>query len=227
MTYELVVFDIAGTTLKDDEDVVAKSFKTALSKSGIHIEAEELNRFMGYRKIDAIRMILEEEEENVSDHVINAIHEEFLDLINQHYSTADIQEIEGASDVFKELRSQGIKIGINTGFSSTTTKIIATRLGWLENELVDATISSDEVAEGRPHADMIHSLMKTFEISSSKAVVKVGDTPSDLMEGKNADCGLTIGVLYGTHSRDELSAYPHDYLINDIKELNSILAENI
>ena len=61
MKIELVVFDIAGTTLKDEEDVVANSFTTALSNHGIEISAEDMNRVMGYRKIDAIKMVLNDE----------------------------------------------------------------------------------------------------------------------------------------------------------------------
>jgi phosphonatase-like hydrolase len=226
MKIKLVVFDIAGTTLQDNEDVVANSFTTALSNHGIELKKDDLSRVMGYRKIDAINMILSEEGIEQTEEEIDQIHTEFLNLINKHYSTAEIHEIGGASDVFDVLKSNGIKVAINTGFSKITTSIIVDRMGWKKRGLIDAFIASDEVAHGRPAADMINKLMADLKIESSHYVAKVGDTPSDLMEGTNAKCGLTIGVLYGTHTREQLIEYPHDYLIKDIKELKSIILDN-
>lgn len=223
MKIKLVVFDIAGTTLKDDADVVANNFTKALQLSGLHIENEEMNKVMGYRKIDAITMILKEHKIDFSKELVDHIHQTFLDLINEHYKTSPIEEIEGASDVFKSLKSAGIKAAINTGFSRSTTDIIIDRMGWIENNLIDMSVSSDEVEEGRPFPFMIESIKKEFGISDPKEVAKVGDTPSDLLEGNNADCGLNIGVLYGTHTKKELEDYPHDFLIEDISEVKSLV----
>jgi phosphoglycolate phosphatase-like HAD superfamily hydrolase len=70
---------------------------------------------------------------------------------------------------------------------------------------------------------MIEELRKRFGIHSPAEVIKVGDTPSDLLEGKNAGCGKTIGVLYGTHNRAELEDYPHDYLAENIEDLTKAI----
>lgn len=225
MKIELVVFDIAGTTLKDEEDVVANSFTQALANHGINISAEEMNHVMGYRKIDAIKMVLKDKAIEVSEETVHAIHDEFLQLINNHYKEAPIEEIDGASSLFKSLHENGVKIAVNTGFSRSTTDIIIDRMGWMENGLIDTSATSDEVNEGRPSSDMIRKIMAELDITDTKAVAKVGDTPSDLMEGKNAECGITIGVLYGTHRKEELIDYPHDYLIEDISELSDILIQ--
>ena len=225
MNIQLVVFDIAGTTLKDEEDVVANCFTKALSNHGIDISAEEMNRVMGYRKIDAIKMVLDDKAIEVREEKVQAIHDEFLELINKHYTEAPIEEIDGASSLFKSLKEKGIKIAINTGFSRSTTDIIIDRMGWKENGLIDTSATSDEVNQGRPSADMINKIMAELDITDIKSVAKVGDTPSDLMEGTNAGCAITVGVLYGTHTKEELIDYPHDYLISDISELNEILTK--
>lgn len=226
MKIKLVVFDIAGTTLKDDADVVANNFTKALQLGGLHIENEEMNKVMGYRKIDAIKMILEEHNIEYTNEQIDQIHQTFQDLINEHYKTSPIEEIEGASELFKSLKSEGIKVALNTGFSRSTTNIIIDRMGWIEHDLIDMSVTSDEVEEGRPFPFMIKSIMNEFGITDSKEVAKVGDTPSDLLEGRNADCGLNIGVLYGTHTKEELEAFPHHYLIKDISEVKSLVLEH-
>ena len=51
----------------------------------------------------------------------------------------------------------------------------------------DAWFSPDAVnSKGRPYPYMIFENMKKLEIDSVKKVVKVGDTISDILEGKNA-----------------------------------------
>ncbi len=89
--------------------------------------------------------------------------------------------------------------------------------------MIDATISSDEVARGRPYPDMILELMRRMGVSDPQRVAKVGDTPADLEEGRNACCGLIVGVTRGTHSRDELERYPHTHLIGTVAELPTLL----
>src|ERR1700716_2694183 len=57
-TIQLVVFDIAGTTVQDKGDV-AQAFIGAFREAGITIPEEDVKKVMGFRKIDAIRLLLE------------------------------------------------------------------------------------------------------------------------------------------------------------------------
>ena len=226
MNLELFVFDIAGTTLNDTGGIVAECFKQALKENGKDFSQDQINKVMGYRKMDAIRMLLEEKGANLSaleEKQIHQIHDLFLQKINSYYHNKDIKEIDGVSELFSELAKRDIKIALNTGFSRSTTDIIVQKLGWYDAGLIDTSITSDEVPQGRPHPDMINTLVQRLGISSNSAVAKVGDTPSDLLEGKNADCGLTIGVLYGTHTKDQLLKFDHDYLISTPAEILTIL----
>jgi phosphoglycolate phosphatase-like HAD superfamily hydrolase len=54
---------------------------------------------------------------------------------------------------------------------------------------------------------MIHHLMRRFALLDARRVAKVGDTARDMLEGKNAGCGLVIGkhphplgTLHTTHT---------------------------
>ncbi len=225
MKPRLVVFDIAGTTLNDTANSVNDSFRGALKNHGISATQEEINAVMGYKKKTAIQTILTSlPNQESSPELVEQIHDSFLELINEYYrSSPDIVEIDGASQLFGELKEAGIKVALDTGFSRSTTDIILERTGWVRNGLIDASKASDEVEDGRPHPFMIQALMADLNISKSSNVVKVGDTPSDLMEGENAKCGLTVGVLYGTHTRSQLKDFHHDYLIEDITELKTLI----
>ena len=54
---ELVVFDMAGTTVRDRGNV-ADAFLAACKEHGIELERAEVKKVMGFRKKDAIRMLL-------------------------------------------------------------------------------------------------------------------------------------------------------------------------
>ncbi|MEO1021995.1 MAG: HAD-IA family hydrolase [Bacteroidota bacterium] len=225
MGIKLVVFDLAGTTVDDSEDSVNVCFREALQEHEIDAPRDLVNSVMGIKKIHAIQQILKTvAPERATEETITAVHDLFLQKINNHYNTSDqVKEIDGVTDVFQTLKNEGIKVAFNTGFSRSTADIIANRLGWYEHNLIDSSACSDEVEKGRPYPYMIERIMEQLELENTSEVAKIGDTPSDLEEGKNANCGITIGVLYGTHDREELEGLPHDFLVNQIQDVIPLL----
>ena len=225
---KLAIFDLAGTTVDDSENAVFQCFRDALNEKGIDAPLELVNSVMGIKKLQAITEILEQvAPDRTSDVLAQEIHDTFLQNINRHYTESEtVREVEGTSQMFRELKNNNIKVAFNTGFSRSTADIIANRLGWYEHKLIDASACSDEVQEGRPEPFMIQKIMNELEISDPADVAKIGDTPSDLDEGKNAGCGLTIGVLYGTHNRNELEDYTHDHLVSNTHEIIELITND-
>jgi phosphonatase-like hydrolase len=119
-----------------------------------------------------------------------------------------------------------VKVALNTGFSRDIAQTLIDRLNWERDELIDASVTSDEVDRGRPHPDMIRRLMLKLGVSDPRRVAKVGDTPADLLEGKNAGCGLIVGVTQGSCAREQLEQFPHDYLIGAVAELPELLNQS-
>jgi len=97
------------------------------------------------------------------------------------------------------------------------------RLGWRHAGLLDATVASDEVPQGRPAPDMICRAMELTGVTDASRVVKVGDTPSDLQEGQAAGCGWIVGVTAGSHTREQLCVHPHTHLLPAITDLLPLL----
>lgn len=222
---QLVVFDMAGTTVHD-EDFVHQALADALQAAGIDTTRDEINDVMGYPKPIAIKNILEanDEPEQSLENRTEHIHDDFLARMNAFYREHPaVREITGASDTFKALRKAGVRVALDTGFSRTTADIIIDRLGWKSASLIDASVTSDEVDRGRPYPDMIRRIMGLTGISDMADVAKVGDTPSDLLEGEQAGCHFNIGVTYGSHTSDQLAEYPHTHLVSDIKEIPALL----
>lgn len=215
LPFDLAVFDVAGTTVRD-EKFVALAFQSALTKFGHDIEMEKLDAVMGLAKPVAIGIVLDMDPE--SDAVLE-IFEAFREEMVRFYQEDDrVEPIPGAVEVFNFLRENGVKVALDTGFDREITDIILGRLGWDETVL-DSSITSDEVKQGRPHADMIQALMVEFRIPSAKRVIKIGDTVSDIGEGRNAGCGLVIGVLSGTDTEEILAAESPDLILGSVAEM--------
>ncbi len=70
---------------------------------------------------------------------------------------------------------------------------------------------------------MIFHAMRTLGIQSVHEVIKIGDTPADLLSGYNAGCIGNIGVLSGANKKETLLEFPHTHIINDITELPKLI----
>jgi phosphonatase-like hydrolase len=228
---ELVVFDLAGTTVYDG-DAVNAAFRTTLAAWGLETDPAVVNNVMGLPKPEAIRILLEQcgkprrippTAENIS-----AIHEEFTTRMCNYYAVDPaVHEIPGATSAFTTLRHTGIKVALNTGFFRMITDVLLGRLGWHSPAVIDAVVSSDEVPQGRPHPDMIRHLMGHLNVQDPRRVAKVGDTRADLEEGTNAGCALVIGVTTGSFSREQLEACPHSHILESVAEVPALLNADI
>ena len=219
---DLVVFDMAGTTV-NDEDGVNRCIRDALKGVGLEVASPDVNRVMGLPKPRAISLLIEQYGRSADlGPRLESIHADFVRQSMEFYaSDPAVHEIPGASLVFDRLRSGGLRIGLNTGFNRAITDVILDRMRW--GERIDAAIASDEVSRGRPFPDMIRELMRRLGVVQAARVAKVGDTPADLEEGHNAGCGLIVGVTSGTHTRAELAPFPHTHLVDSVRDLPNLL----
>jgi len=227
---KLVVFDLAGTTVHDDGTIVV-AFQEAMDAFGYAVTPEAVNPLMGYHKPLAIKKMLiacESDAAKITNELIDEIHARFQHEMIQFYKTSStVEPLPFAEAAFAELQSRGVKVGLNTGFSKAIADTVLQRLGWLENGLANMLVASDEVPSGRPDPFMIHRMMEVGQIIDSKAVVKVGDTEVDVMEGKNARCLLSIAVTTGAFTKEALLPFEPDYILKSLEELVPILEAHI
>jgi phosphonatase-like hydrolase len=224
MELDLVVFDIAGTTVNDEESV-NRCVRSALEAVGLSVTPAQVNAVMGVPKPIALATLIGESpmRDQLIDRVAE-IHRDFVSRTVAFYETdRSVFEVPGASAVFRALHAAGIKVALDTGFDREITDVILGRLGWKNAGLIDATVTSDEVARGRPHPDMIQHLMARLDLADSSRVAKIGDTPSDIEEGKNAGCGMVVGVTRGTHTREQLEPSGPTHLIETVADLPRLL----
>ncbi|MCJ8209594.1 HAD hydrolase-like protein [Mucilaginibacter sp. RS28] len=227
---KLVVFDLAGTTVKDKAHDVSRALINAMETYGYTVSFDDVDPIMGYQKTVAIKMLLDKHEPNsdkVTVELINQIHETFVEMMLAHYRTSPgISSLPQVEETFEALHQLGIKVGLDTGFTRNIADAIIGRLQWQEKGLIDYVIGSDEVEQGRPYPFMIQKLMYYAQVEDPQQVVKVGDTAVDMEEGLNAGCKLVVGVTTGIYSREELlKASPHHVIDNVADILELIKAE--
>lgn len=224
--YQLVVFDMAGTTVRDRGNVAA-AFIEACKEYGIDMPLEEVKKVMGFRKIDAIRILLSKTQlaDGIDkEELIERIHDSFTQKMIRFYETdTELSPLPHAEETFNWLKEQGVKIALNTGFTRAITDAILNRLHWNNSAAIDFVITSDEVPEGRPQPYMIQEIMKVLEITDAASVVKIGDTEVDVKEGRSAGCGLVVSVTTGAYTRGQLEQYHPDKIIDSLAELPSLI----
>lgn len=228
MSIELVVFDMAGTTVKD-KNFVGVAFQNAMKAYGYEIGIAHINPIMGYEKPLAIRMMLEKHEgdkQKITDQLVDAIHTLFVDSMIRFYETSDdIVPLPNVEETFEVLRGAGVRIALDTGFSRNIADVIIARLGWQDK--IDFLVASDEVEHGRPYPDMIEKIKGALGIRSSDVIAKVGDTEVDINEGINSGCKYSIGITTGAFTREALLPYKPTHIIDDISEVIAIISVDI
>jgi phosphonatase-like hydrolase len=226
MKIRLIVLDMGGTTVHDG-DAVNTCLRDALKCERVYVSRDEVNEVMGMPKPVAIRILVEskrKDEVPAPQALIDVLYREFFERMLRHYRTdSAVRPMPYADELFRELRAKAVKVALDTGFSRPVADAILDRLGWTVGPLLDATVTSDEVARGRPFPDLIERAMELTGVTDPKAVAKVGDTPSDLQEGTAAGCGLVIGVTNGSHRHDQLAHWQHTHLISSLRELPALV----
>ncbi len=221
---KLIVFDLAGTTVNDNKDV-PRILQSIFKKIHTRISIQEACEVMGIPKPVAIRMLLERHKyPYISEMLVLEMHAHFVAKMSKFYQQHEsVIEKEGASDVFKICKQHGIKVVVDTGFDRSIVVPLLERMGWEKKKLIDGSVTSDEVANGRPYPDMIYKAMELTGVTDIASVAKVGDTMSDIQQGTTAGCPWVIGVTTGAYTHDELQKGPHTHLVQNLVEILPIL----
>lgn len=117
------------------------------------------------------------------------------------------------------LARRGLRLGVATSDSEAGARATLKTLGVDAGTLFVAGYDSGHGA--KPGAGMALAFMRRYDLAA-EAVAMVGDNLHDLEMGRAAGCGLCVGVLTGTSTRDELAPLA-DEVIDGIDHLEALL----
>jgi phosphonoacetaldehyde hydrolase len=122
---------------------------------------------------------------------IDAMYTEFEPMLDARLGDHS-KLIPGTAEIVHALRQQDIKIGSTTGYSHST---MAYLLNQSEKQgyTPDACVCPSDVPAGRPFPWMCYLNAIQLQTYPLGAMVKVGDTLPDMLEGRNAGM-WTVGV---------------------------------
>merc|ERR1719188_838988 len=159
---DLMVCDMAGTTVEEG-GIVYKTLQLSMNEFGLNVSDEAIEPWHGAKKEAVIEHFslkagipeheLESKITTIGDAFINSIEDSYFSKAStiEHIDTS-------LFSFFKQLQAAGIKVALDTGYPKNIQEGLVQRLGF--DKVVDAYISSYEVAEGRPYPYMVHRLME-------------------------------------------------------------------
>jgi phosphonoacetaldehyde hydrolase len=196
-----VMLDWAGTTVDHGSLAPVLALKTLFARHGIVLSTEDARRDMGLLKRDHIQAILALPNIGAEWHALFGRQpgtEEVAQLFNEfgpvqmEIITHHSQLIEGVADTVKNWQNRGLLIGSTTGYTREMLAPVLTQAadgGYRP----DASVCPDEVGAGRPAPWMLARNAQLLNVYPPISCVKIGDTISDIEEGRNAGM-WTIGL---------------------------------
>ena len=192
-----------------------------MAPSQIYVRNKEKSANEVGLKSEVIKYFINDRKLNSPNKIQEHLESEFNYFLKNEYTKNNSVKLihPDLPDYFNNLRYNGIKVTLNTGYNKDIQNLLIDKLNM--TNFIDDCISSDEVTYGRPYPFMIHKLMNRNNISDINNVIKIGDSVMDIKEGKNAGC-KTVGVLSGADSRGILVEEDPDFIVSNIIDIKFI-----
>jgi phosphonoacetaldehyde hydrolase len=213
---EMVVLDWAGTAVDFGSMAPILALEDVFTRNGIAVTRTQLRLSMGLAKKDHIREVLALREiaAKWQEHYGSASTEADVERLYAEFTPRMMDEITpssvlipGVREFASALRQRGIKLGGTTGYTRAQMERLmhgAAQQGYQ----LDLSLCPEDVGGGRPHPWMCCRLAIELRVSALARCVKIGDTPSDMAEGRNAGM-WTIGV---TTTGNSVGLPPQEWL---------------
>ncbi len=215
---------MAGTTI-DDHGSVYLALRRSVEETGATVAEADLQKWMGTDKLSAIWALMKLGGQAPTPERAGQAFERFRAILGELYTENPPVGLPGVEDALVELRARGTKIALTTGFSDEVALPLLESLGWTVGDgdahVLDAVVTTSDVTFGRPAPYLIHHAMERTDITDVRTVLAAGDTIVDLLAARNAGV-ITVGVLTGALTREQLAEHPHDHILESVADIPSL-----
>lgn len=223
MPLKMVILDIGGTLIADHGEV-PDAMLGAFSRHGIAVTPAEFSEWRGASKRGMAKHFVElRGPKGAGADLVEAIYADFTAAAGKAYEK--VQPIPGAEDAMQELLAMKLILATTTGFDKPLCTAILARLGW--QHYFAASITSDDVADGRPAPYMLFRAMEAAHVNETAQVMAVGDTPLDLQAANNGGMGAAIGVFSGAATEDRLRKERNSGVLPSVAHLPDLIKRGL
>lgn len=129
----------------------------------------------------------------------------------------------GIIDSLRTLHKQSYRMGVATNDSTSGAEKTLATLGVAQ--LFEAAFGYDAVASPKPAPDTVVAFCDLTGLKPGE-IAMVGDNRHDLEMARAGGCGLAVGVLSGTGTRDSLAPMA-DVVLDSVADLPDFLATRV
>jgi len=208
-----VLFDLDGT-LTDPKEGIVNSILFALNKLGIpENNVDELDAFIGPPLLDSFKTRYD---------LTDELADKAMLYYREYFSVKGLYENKiypGVKELLETLSSNKYKLFVATS-KPTVFAVEVLRHFKIDsyfNEIIGSNLDNTRTDK----TEIISYVISSFSLKAGNTVM-VGDRKHDLIGAKNNSV-KTIGVTYGYGSREELSSYQPDFIVNNCKEIEALL----
>lgn len=145
--YDLAALDMAGTTVDEGGLVYDVLESTVADSAGEPVPHDLLLQWKGTSKWEAIQGLLRGLGQDPTTAQVDKIFDGFGERLVTAYRETPPQPFPGVPEMFATLRSRGVKVALQTGYSTEIAAAILDGLGWTvgpgPESTVDALVTSD------------------------------------------------------------------------------------
>jgi len=193
---QAVLLDWAGTAVDYGCQAPVEVFVDAMSKRGIEVSREQARGPMGVAKLDHVKAILALDPVRIQwndrygrlpdDTDAQAIHDGLEETMVET-AARHAELIPGHLDLVAWLRSRSIAIATGSGYTRRMMEPVL-EAAKAQGYVPDSVVLPQDVGAGRPSPLMAYQSAVRIGRSPLTHFVKIGDTPADMREGRNAGC---------------------------------------
>ena len=212
--FDTVIFDLDGTLL-DTKPLIDRSFYFTFQhhRPGYEPTEEELQSFFGPTLYESFSRYSDDEAE------IAEMIKTYRKFNIEGHTTEHVKTFDGAKSLIKTLKKKGYKLAI---VSSKKKDVVELGLNLYDlTKYFDVIIGGDDVKNHKPHPE---GILKAMDVLKPKRnVLYVGDNPSDILAGQNANV-RTCDVMYSALF-EECEKLNPTYCTKDLLGILKILGE--
>lgn len=206
--FQTVVFDFDGT-IANTLPLIYRTFNAVLEpRIGKTITDAELRSHFGPPdQVILGRYVGEAAQQSAFD--------EYISLYERDHNEY-VYLFDGMVDLLRDLKQQGVRIGIMTGKSRVSANISLRELGIAE--LIEVLVAGDDVTMPKPHPEGVIAALAQLGHPDHESGAMIGDSAADIYAGRDSGV-FTIGVTWGVPEHDDLIAAHPDVLCETVAQL--------